>query len=198
MTRGEKEYERRSLLQSCATLFSPMRVFDRLVVNVHDGDQVAHARIGAGRGGGMSNKEKSKNIITKFKEYRYSSQQTYESISRELNVSYATVVRWLNSTKDIKISPVYIQALTEFLKKKGVNVLLGIIVSWQLNFKSSGDEWTKYLMEKEFNNYREVADFVMRSPEYHAVFECEHWSQPGYCSVSDFNIDSNEDEEETK
>lgn len=138
----------------------------------------------------MIDKKECENVLNKFKEYRYTSQQTYESISREMNVSYATVVRWLNSTKAIRISHVYLETIINFLKTKGVNLALAIIVSWQLNFKSGGT-WTKYNMEKEFETYREVADFIMQAPKENDVFECQRMGESGYCSVSNFNIDSN-------
>ena len=174
-----------------------MRIFDRLVANVHDGDKVAYAGIGTRRGSSMINKQECENVLNKFKEYRYTSQQTYESISREMNVSYATVVRWLNSTKAIRISPVYLDTIINFLKTKGVNLALAIVVSWQLNFKSQGP-WVTYNMSRELETYEEVANFIIRAPKEGKLFDCEHWGEHGYCSVQNFDIDSNVEEEHTE
>lgn len=145
----------------------------------------------------MIDKKECEQVLNKFKEYRYTSQQTYESISREMNVSYATVVRWLNSAKAIRISPVYLETIVSFLKKKGVNFILAITVSWSLNFKSGG-AWTTYGMSKELETYEEVANFIMRAPKEGKLFECEHWGEHGYCYVTDFDINSNIDEEHTE
>ena len=134
--------------------------------------------------------ENTQKLIEQFRKYRYDSQQSYESMAREIGVAYTTIFRWLNSVKEINIGPLHAQAISNFLKSKNfLNLLLAITVSWQLSF-NAGRGWTRYEKSKEFETYKEVADFVMHSPEENKVFECEHWGEHGYCAVSNLKIEN--------
>lgn len=128
----------------------------------------------------------SKIILDKFKQYRYQTMETYESIAREIGVSYGTVFRWLND--EPKISGLHIKAVEEFLRKKGVTLLLLFGVSWTLHF-NNGEGFKQVEMFKEFESYKQIEFFIKHAPKENKVFECEHHGERGYCKVSDFKIE---------
>ena len=159
-----------------------MWVCYRLVAKLHNGNKMGLAEpIPKGR----LMKKEYQTILDRLKEYRYTTQETYESISREIGVSYGTVFRWLN--KEPKISGVHIKAIDEFLKKKNF-VLLFLGVSWILHF-DNGQGFKTVDMFKEFQSYKQIEQFIKHAPQENKVFECEHSGEHGYCKVSDFKIE---------
>lgn len=132
---------------------------------------------------------KDHEIITKFKEYRVNSQETYESISREIGVAYTTVFHWLNKTK--KVSPLHLKAIKEFLIKRGVILLaLTYIVSWDLKFTRGGGIITNETRYESFTDKENMHNFIKEAPD--KEFECEHNGFKGICEVSNFEIDIKE------